>query len=482
MKLRQAFQVARGDVVAFVGAGGKTSTLVGLGYELMEAGWRVLATTTTRIAEEQLQLMPHAMPFSDGAHAISHALTTHGFVFVYGDIHDGKVHAHEVDWTPQLLDSVDSDVLLIEADGARGLPFKAPHPHEPVIPSETSLVVPIVSLTALDKPLTEEYVYNPQPIIDKYGFYPQSKIRLPWIAQVLRDEELGLKNVPQKARIVAFINQTPPDGYLRHRARILARMTLRNSRINAVALGSTRALEPVAEVQRSIGAIVLAGGQSTRMQQPKVLLPWVNDRTIIEHIVAQLIRSRLDHITVVTGYYADRVKPLVKRMGVKVAHNRSHKSGEMLSSLKAGLRAMPDHITAVLVVLGDQPRLQPKIIYHILNAYAEGKGNIIAPSYQKRRGHPILIDRRYWHEILKLPRNGAPRDVINAYQDDIHYINVEDDSVLRDVDTPNDYYTERERAGLSRYNVNPFTPAPPITDNREPDPPDAEDPDAEDPE
>ena len=59
MKLRKAFEVNRGDVVAFTGAGGKTSALIGLGYELLDEDWRILATTTTVIDEEQLHLMPH---------------------------------------------------------------------------------------------------------------------------------------------------------------------------------------------------------------------------------------------------------------------------------------------------------------------------------------------------------------------------------------------------------------------------------------
>jgi molybdenum cofactor cytidylyltransferase len=86
-------------------------------------------------------------------------------------------------------------------------------------------------------------------------------------------------------------------------------------------------------------------------------------------------------------------------------------------------------------------------------AYAEGKGEIVAPSYQMRRGHPILIARRYWPELLALPDGGAPRDVINAHQDRINYVEVETDSVLGDVDTPQDYNQERWRAGLGGANA-----------------------------
>ena len=97
-------------------------------------------------------------------------------------------------------------------------------------------------------------------------------------------------------------------------------------------------------------------------------------------------------------------------------------------------------------MLGDQPRIQPKIVGQVTMAYAEGKGDLIAPSYQMRRGHPILIDRRYWGELLALPDDGAPRDVINQHP--VTHINVDNDSVLRDVDTPDDYEQERSKAGL----------------------------------
>jgi molybdenum cofactor cytidylyltransferase len=90
------------------------------------------------------------------------------------------------------------------------------------------------------------------------------------------------------------------------------------------------------------------------------------------------------------------------------------------------------------------------VIYEVLKAYAEGQGELIAPSYQMRRGHPILIGRKYWSELLDLRNYQSPREVINAHADEITYIEVNTDSVLRDVDTPEDYEAERKRAGLNK--------------------------------
>jgi len=448
MKLQKAFDITPGDVVAFVGAGGKTSTLIGLGHELAEAGLRVLATTTTRIGVDQLDLMPYATTLDNGIKHLSMALGENRFVFLYGDIRSNKVHGPPSDNIPRLLDSVDSDVILIEADGARGMPLKAPKPHEPVIPPETTLVVPIAGLSALGQPLDEEHVYNPEAIDERYGFGLGNRIKSPWVAQVLRDEKLGLRGVPEKARIVAFLNQTPAHGYLRARARLIAQFILRSERVHGVALGSTRGLDPVYEVQRHVGAVVLAAGLSRRMGQPKVLLPWSGRKTILEQILDQLILARVPHITVVTGHRAEEVGAIARRSGVNDVFNPDYARGEMLSSLKAGLAAMPSHVAAALVVLGDQPRIQARVVAQVLTAYAEGAGDIVAPSYQMRRGHPILIDRRYWPEMMALPEGGAPRDVINRYQDRIGYVNVDTDSVLGDVDTPDEYHEERRRAGL----------------------------------
>lgn len=451
MKLHEAFEIVRGDVVSFIGAGGKTSTLIGTGYELAEDGWRVLATTTTNIPEDQLKLFPYAVSMDVGSVAISEALTEHKFVFLYHHIYDGMVYGLPQGTIPSLIDVVDSDVMLVEADYSAGRPLKAPKQSEPLIPSETSLVVPVASLSVLGQELNEKHVYNAQAVMNRYGFVEGNRIRSPWVAQVLRDETLGLYGVPDGMRIVAFLNQTAPVGYARARARLIARLVLRQPRIGGVAIGSARGAEPVHEVRRPVGAIVLAAGMSSRMGQSKMLLPWTEKRTIIEHIVEQLLSSRVDHITVVTGHMAKEIKEVLAPYGVNVVYNRAYKSGEMLSSLKAGLRAMPDNIAASMLVLGDQPRIQPRVIYQVMAAYSRGEGEIVAPSFEMKRGHPILISRRYWAELLALPRTASPRDVINLHQERIAYIDVNTDSVLRDVDTPDDYEQERFRAGLGRY-------------------------------
>ena len=433
MQFRRAFDVARGDVVAFIGAGGKTSLMVGLGYELAEAGWRVLATTTTKLSTDQLDLFPCTMAAHAASQSISQALTEHQFVLLHEQIRSGHVHGPPREWTRQLLDSVDSDVLLVEADDAAGKPFKAPFADEPQVPLETSLVISVASLRALGLPLDNEHIYNPAAMIERYGFVENSPVKSPWLAQVLRDEELGLRGLPAQARVIIFLNQTPQRGFMRGRARMIARLGLQSARIDAVALGSVRGAEPVFELQRRVGALVLATGESPCKDSDRMLRPSERGRAAVANVTEKVQRSRIDHIRLVTGRRAPEVRAATRRLGVKTIHDRAHQSGGAVTALKAGLRALPERMSAVLVVPGDQTRLQQKVIYHILAAYARGEGEFIIPRYQGRCGHPVLIGSSYWSDLLKMPRGSDFRAIAQRFRDEVTFLNVDNDSIFHDI-------------------------------------------------
>ena len=375
MKLEKAFDLNRGDVVSFIGAGGKTSLLVSMGYELAEAGWRVLATTTTHLAEEQLAFFPGALKADADASLISQALNERQFVLLFDEVRAGCVYGPSLAWTKHLLDRVDSDILLVEADDARGLPFKAPRPGEPRIPGETSLVVSVASLSTLGKPLDEDHVYNPGAMIEKYGFAQNSPVKSPWLAQVLRDEELGLRGIPDDARVLVYLNQTPERGYMRGRARLIARLSLQSKRISAVALGSARGAEPVHEVQRPLGALVLAAADAHSAGLAAILRRGERGRAALALVTEKVFRSRIDHVRVITGRGASAARQAIQHLGATVEHNPAWKTGGFVSALRTGLQSLPEHVAAVLVLPGDQAQLQPKMIYQLTSHYARGDGD-----------------------------------------------------------------------------------------------------------
>jgi molybdenum cofactor cytidylyltransferase len=180
------------------------------------------------------------------------------------------------------------------------------------------------------------------------------------------------------------------------------------------------------------------------MGQFKLLLPWLDDQPILAHIVAKLAQLPLNPLIIVTGHRANDVHTALTDFDVQFVHNPDYAQGELLSSLKTGLRAMPDAVDAALVIPGDLPRVPAAIMQMVLNGYQPGV--IVAPRHAGQRGHPVLFDKRYWQAILDLPPHGAPRDVVRRNQDNAVLVDVDSDGILADIDTQEAYERELQRA------------------------------------
>jgi molybdenum cofactor cytidylyltransferase len=187
-----------------------------------------------------------------------------------------------------------------------------------------------------------------------------------------------------------------------------------------------------------ISAIILAAGESKRMGQPKMLLPW-GKLNVVEQVITTFVNAGIDDILVVTGGAREHVENAVDRSLVRRIHNNEYASGDMLSSLQCGLSGMRNHTEATLVGLGDQPQVEERIVRLICEAYRASNSRLVVPSFQKRRGHPWLVTRPLWNEILELKSPNTPRDFLNQHFHEIYYVNVDTPSILADLDTPEDY-------------------------------------------
>src|SRR5690606_30492249 len=161
----------------------------------------------------------------------------------------------------------------------------------------------------------------------------------------------------------------------------------------------------------------------------------------------RLLSFRFSEILVVTGHQGDEVQRALAHLPVSFVENPDYARGEMISSLQVGLRGLADTTSGALVVLGDQPTLDGRVIGQVLSAYAEGRGSIVAPVYRGERGHPVLFDQRHWADLLAL-EGGAPRDVIRRTPEALALVNVSSESILTDIDTPEQYRRARFLAGL----------------------------------
>ncbi len=189
---------------------------------------------------------------------------------------------------------------------------------------------------------------------------------------------------------------------------------------------------------KQIGAIVLAAGLSRRMGQPKMVLPW-GDGTVVEQVVKTLQFAGAADLVVVTGGAHDAVEKALAGQAVKIAYNPRYDNGEMLASLQVGLREANPEWDAFLLALGDQPQMRVEVVRQVMDAYQESAARLVVPSYQMRRGHPWLVGRELWEELLAYQAPLTMRDFLNRHKAEIHYVNVGTDSILMDLDTPEDY-------------------------------------------
>jgi len=186
-----------------------------------------------------------------------------------------------------------------------------------------------------------------------------------------------------------------------------------------------------------ITAIILAAGQSRRMGQPKMLLPW-GEITVLETVMAAYKAAGVEDVLVVTGGVREQVEALIED-SARTLFNPRYAEGEMLSSVQAGLAELKPGIEAALIGLGDQPQVQERSVRFVVNEYHKSGASIVVPSFQMRRGHPWLVARFHWNEILEMRSPASLRDFLNHHANEIHYVKSDNDSILQDLDTPDDY-------------------------------------------
>ncbi len=181
------------------------------------------------------------------------------------------------------------------------------------------------------------------------------------------------------------------------------------------------------------------------MGTAKQLLPF-GDKTVIRHVVDQLLLSRLDEVCVVVGHDGPKVAEGLGGRRVRIVNNPDYASG-MLSSVRCGLRALPETCDTVLVALGDQPAVAPEWIDKLMDAMKTSGKGIVVPVYQGRRGHPLLLAARYRDEVLAKHDDVGLRGLLRAHPDDVCELAMPTAAVLSDMDNPEDYRREVQDRG-----------------------------------
>jgi len=189
-----------------------------------------------------------------------------------------------------------------------------------------------------------------------------------------------------------------------------------------------------------IWAIVLAGGESRRMGSPKMILPY-EGKTIIEKVLENVMASDIEKVVTVLGSNKEEVLKVIGKLPVLHCYNRNYKDG-MLSSVKCGFESLPVDFRAAMIFLGDQPMAETSVINKMIRTYDDSGKGILVPVFNNKRGHPLLVDRRYRDEISNFDDPDGLRGLLRMHPDDIQEVDTENPSVLMDIDTKEDYINE----------------------------------------
>ena len=184
-------------------------------------------------------------------------------------------------------------------------------------------------------------------------------------------------------------------------------------------------------------AVVLAAGESRRMGRPKLLLPY-RGTTIIESVLAAVRGAAVDRTIVVLGFGRGLIEPLVRPSAVEIVVNPDPGRG-MLSSVQAGLAALPPEPGAAFIVPGDHPDLTPEVFAALLEARRDSGRGLVVPVFGGKGGHPLLVDLSYRDEISRLDPAAGLRGLLTLFPADVCRLPWADAGVAVDIDTPDDF-------------------------------------------
>ncbi len=205
ISLERLLGIGGHELVSLIGGGGKSTLLFALGDELAGRGARVILTTTTKMGREQALTAP-VICWSAEMECATDALAGDGPVMLVTGGDDHKVTGPSPDVVDRLFAESGADYVIVEADGSRGRPLKAPAAHEPVVPATTTMVVILMGIDAIGKPLAEA-THRVEQAIAFSGLLPHHVLTVADCAHILTHPNGLLRACPEAARVVIGITK-----------------------------------------------------------------------------------------------------------------------------------------------------------------------------------------------------------------------------------------------------------------------------------
>jgi molybdenum cofactor cytidylyltransferase len=196
---------------------------------------------------------------------------------------------------------------------------------------------------------------------------------------------------------------------------------------------------PAPEKGRRVAAVVLAAGRSTRMGAINKLIAEIGGKPLVRIAVEQALASHASPVIVVTGHERERVEAALAGLPVRFVNNPDYAEG-LGTSLKAGIAAVPAEADGVVVCLGDMPQVDRRLIDRLIAAFDPERGAlVVVPTFDGRRGNPVVWARRFFHDLMGITGDIGARHLIGSYAEAVVEVPVAGEAALTDIDTPESF-------------------------------------------
>ncbi len=463
MRLLDTLRLERNARPALVGAGGKTTALFQLGHQYLEppgcapAGQRPVPlpaawlSATTHLAVDQARLADRHITLrsADDIQALDPAALPGVTLFTGLPGADDRLAGLPPELLARLheLAAAQQLPLIIEADGSRRLPLKAPAPYEPALPGWADPVVVVAGLSGLGSRLGVETVHRPERFSALAGLSPSEVVTPAALAAVLAHPQGGLKDIPPGARRIVLLNQADtPERQAAAHGMVKTLLPVYDAVIIAALAprgdpSVSEALPGVLAVHTPVAGVILAAGGSSRMGQTKQLLDW-HGQPFVRQVAQTALAAGLSPVVAVVGAASEPVAAVLHDLPVHIVRNDQWEAGQS-TSLQAGLRALPARVGGAVFLLADQPQVPQGLIQGLLEAHAAGLAPLVAPMIDGKRANPVLFDRCTFPDLLALVGDTGGRVLFSRYRP--VWVPWHDPLAALDVDTLDDYQRLLER-------------------------------------
>ncbi len=423
------------ELICIIGAGGKTSVLFQLARELSAIGMRVLVTTTTAIYYPEAGQYDEILVSTEESPELFEGRSNCGITVLGSSV---SAERKLLGVSPDFLDAVFLkgifDYIIVEGDGSKGRPIKAPAEHEPVIPSGTSKLLGIVGMDCVGKRVSKEYVHRPELFCKVTECREQDIINTAMVCRLVTGEKGLFKNAPAACEKYLVLNKAEEGERKAAALDIANRLSGKGSLLSGIIITSFKA-SSFQRVGAGISGIILAAGLSRRMGTDKLLLE-IGGIPVIERTIRAAVQSGLSELLLVCS--SDTVAAIGNKYRLRVIENNAPQEGQS-RSVRLGVENAFRHSAGFMFLVGDQPYTSTEVIDRLIEEFKSGDYNAAVPVYNGKRGNPVIFSHSLRKKLMGLSGDSGGRILLEGLEESIATVKFEDELSGFDIDTREEY-------------------------------------------